>query len=465
MSELADVLARMIAHKERRAVPTRAVFALARDPAKSFGIAIVKMVSEQLVQAIAFGDPDGKPTIVTRWNPLSRETGEMDPFAAALDAYLQGVLARGELPRVWVPHASALTIVELLGHRYRTNQKASAALQRLGWQCRALAEEAKFQGQQVVAVAGDVLRAHVATGQLPVKDGHLGALLSWVMPSPGVDPALEADQRALVPASGVLERQVDDRVERLRKLAKDRGGVGTPEQRQIEKDLRAGALIEWELLQSARRAFWRLGLRDGGDEIDRLAEESRKRIAYQLTNFMNPGRHPHALARELDTHEYAAALAEAADLRGDEMQRERARRKGRAVRTEVTRVVQARRNFKPCVLHLRVLQEVLRVREGTLLQVADGKLTARVEGMEQDASGETLLRVRVEDGVRSVPPQGTAVEWIDAIPRDMSFMATKVYGSMKAGNNPLSYGMDHAPKPPTKPPRDLLAIAESLKRR
>jgi hypothetical protein len=457
MSDVADVLARALAYKERRALPTRAVFALAPDPANCFGIAIIKMVSEQLVQAIAFGDPDGDPNIVTRWNPLSRETGEMDPFAAALDAYLQCVVARGELPRVWVPHSSALTIVELLGHRYRTNTKASAALQRMGWQCRALAEESKFQGQQIVAVAGDLLRAHVATGQLPIKDGHLGALLSWVTPTGGVDPAVEA--------SGVLERPVDDRVERLRKLAKDRGGVGTPQQREIEKDLRAGALKEWKLLQDARRAFWGLGLRGGCPELDKLVETSRKRIFFQLTNNMNPGRHPHALARELDTHEYASALAEAAEVRGDLMKRERARRKGRAVRTEVTRVVQTRRNFKPCVLHLRVMQDVLRVREGSLLQVANGKLTARVEAMEQDASGETLLRVRVEDGVRSVPPLGVTVEWIDSIPRDMSFMATKVYGAMKAGNNPLSYGMDHEPKPATKPKRDLLAVAESLRRR
>src|SRR5262245_57702687 len=111
------------------------------------------MVSEQLVQAIAFGDPDGEPQIVTRWNPLSRETAELEPFAAALDAYVRGVVARGALPRVWVPHSSTITLVELLGHRYRTNKAAATTLQNMGWLCRALAEEAKYRGQQVVAVA------------------------------------------------------------------------------------------------------------------------------------------------------------------------------------------------------------------------------------------------------------------------------------------------------------------------
>jgi hypothetical protein len=280
-----------------------------------------------------------------------------------------------------------------------------------------------------------------------------------------VDPALEADRRALVPASGVLERDVDDRVERLRKIAKQKGGVGTAEHRQIEKDLRAGAIKEWKLLQDARRAYWGLALREGGAETEKLVEASRDRITYRLTTPMSPARHPHALARELDSHEYAASLAEAADMRGDRMQRERARRKGRAVLTEVTRVVQPRPNFNPCVLHLRVRQDVLRAREGTLLQIANANLKARVESMEQDANGETILRVRVEHGVRSAPAQGATVEWVDAIPRDMSFMANKVYGSMKQRANPLSYGADHPPKPATKPPRDLLAIADGLRRR
>jgi hypothetical protein len=115
MSRLIDVLARAVAHHEQRALPTRAAFSLTPDPEDVFAIAFIKMVSEELVQAIAYGHPLGEPELITRWNPLSRETGELEPFAQALDAYLARMRAKGALPRIWLPHGSALTLLELLG--------------------------------------------------------------------------------------------------------------------------------------------------------------------------------------------------------------------------------------------------------------------------------------------------------------------------------------------------------------
>src|SRR5262249_23269272 len=143
-------------------------------------VAPIKLVSEEVVQALAFGDPDGVPTVITRWNPLSRDTAGLEIFAAALDGYLSRATAAGHLPRVWVPHPPALTLLEMLGHRYRTNEMATTEVQRMGGQCRVLADEANYPGQQVVAVASRLLAEHVRTGQSGVEDHHLGALLAWL---------------------------------------------------------------------------------------------------------------------------------------------------------------------------------------------------------------------------------------------------------------------------------------------
>src|SRR6266540_6345963 len=251
MNATTETLGRVLARHQGRALPIRSTFALSEDPSPVFAIAPIKMVAEEIVQAIAFGDPDGPPQVVTRWNPLSRDAGDLEIFAAALNDYVEAVARGDQLPRFWLPHRSALTVVELLGHRYRTNQMASDSLRRMCWQCRAIAEEATYGGQQAVVIAGEVLRAHVLTGQAPVKDGHLGALLAWVAPAAGRDPAEVADEQALVPASGVLERSIDDRVEGLRREAIGGRVVG-----RIEDvwEARGATLLRVELTRGVQRS-------------------------------------------------------------------------------------------------------------------------------------------------------------------------------------------------------------------
>ncbi len=204
MSDIITAVAKALAYARRQVVPIRTSSSLAPDPLPVFGIALIQVVAEQRVQALAFGILDRAPEIAVSWNPLGRDAGFLEAFAEALDDYLMTCLSNGRLPRVWLPHRSALEILDLLGHRYRTNKGASPRLRRMGWQCRALAEEAAYNGQQVVAVATDLLVQHVATGQSPVEDRHLGALLAWIDPLAGIDPAAEAGRRALTPAAGML---------------------------------------------------------------------------------------------------------------------------------------------------------------------------------------------------------------------------------------------------------------------
>jgi len=277
-----EVFARVVARLQGRAFPTRATSAISPDPPCVFAVAPIQVVAEQHLQAIAYGDPEGEPRVITLWNPLDCEADALEPFAAALDDYLTSSLAGGQLPRVWVAHASALKLLGLLGEHYRRNAQASGTIRRLGGLCRALAAEQKFAGQQVIAVALDLLRSHVVTGQSPAEEEHLGALLAWVNPEVGEDPASVADWRALRPAAAMLDRESDDRVEELRRTAKAEGPEAAAARAEIEARLLAGALNEWGLLLEARAAFRGLGL-PPMPRLDGLKAKSARRIEGAIT--------------------------------------------------------------------------------------------------------------------------------------------------------------------------------------
>src|SRR5689334_513801 len=150
MSDVIEASARLLAVALGRVIPVRSSFSLCPDPDPRadvllldenadlgtslesvpqsadwvFGIAPIRVVSEEQVQAIAFGRMSAPPQIITRWNPLGRQSDELEPFTEALDAYLQEAVQQSLLPRIWVPYRAALDVVELLGHRYRTNKMA-----------------------------------------------------------------------------------------------------------------------------------------------------------------------------------------------------------------------------------------------------------------------------------------------------------------------------------------------------
>jgi hypothetical protein len=475
--EYIETVARALARRERRAVPIRETTTLWPDPEPVFGIAPIRVVSEQRVQAIAYGRFDAPPQVVIVWNPLSRESSVLEPFAVALDGYLTSSITAGRLPRIWLPHTAALEIVDLLGHRYRSNRDASPIVRVMGAHCRALAEETRFPGQQLVAVAGDQLIAHVVTGQSPIEDRHLGALVSWISPLPGVDPVLAAQQRALEPAAAMLERNVDDEVEVLRREAKGVGPRAEAARRRIEDLLERAARQEWQLLVEARAAFWGLGL-PPAPGIPALVDKSLYRVAgtvrmdqeLRLRDEVRraPSR-PDALARLLDHHEYANELVEDVDLRGDVRMRERARREGRAISAQVVNIIQTTPNCHPCTLTLRTTQEVRRVRRGTELSTVDGRVRGRVDGErdEQDTS-VTLYDITLSAGVQRsrLPRLGDALDWVDSAPFDAPMMKRKlgVNQAQRAARHPLVYGdILPAAVPRQLPPGDLVSIADGLR--
>src|SRR5690606_35268436 len=106
-------------------------------------------------------------------------------------------------------------------------------------------------------------------------------LLAWFEEGRDFDPIEEADHRALTPASGVLIREVDDEVEKLRKIAKQGGREGAIAKTTIENRLREGALREWALTINAREAFWNLRL-NHTPTLQKLVDASFKRVSYSF---------------------------------------------------------------------------------------------------------------------------------------------------------------------------------------
>jgi len=459
-------VARVVARARGRAVPVVDSFMLTPDPPLVFGIAPIRVVSEQRVQAIAFGTMDRKPEIITIWNPLNRESSELAPFAKALDSFLRRTQVRNEIPRIWLPHAAALEIIDLLAHRYRTNRNASEELNRLGWQCHAFIEESKFPGQQVIAVACDLLCGHVATGQSSVEDRHLGALLAWLRPKPGLDTAAEADRASLLPAAAMLFRPIDDEIERLRTVAKKNTGDAAMRAREkIASHLRQSAQREWNLLLRARECFWSLGLREGNLEV--LRKESQERIKFALSNNFNPPSRPHTLASLLYEYELSMEKVEDAAIRNDASMRERARRQGRAVTGEVIRVRQPNRGRHPCFLTIRTRQEILRIRRGTYLQTLDTRVRGRVLELREDSAGTKLIELRLEKGVQMTrrPNVGDQVEWVDTVVYDGKYRLQQTHSALKTAEPLLAYGTElPASLNRQLPDGNLLSVAKTLRK-
>ena len=188
MKDIEGLVARVVASGRNRAISIRETSMLAPDSGEVIGLATIRVVTEDHLQALAYGSLHRPPATIARLHPLGRDTSDLEPFAQWLVNHLQRVIHAGRPLRVWVPHGKTIETIEIMGRRYERNQHASPVLQEAARYCRIIAEETRFAGQQTVAIALDTLLAHVATGQMPIEDQHLGAVLAWVSPEAGRGP-------------------------------------------------------------------------------------------------------------------------------------------------------------------------------------------------------------------------------------------------------------------------------------
>lgn len=403
MNAFDDTLHRVVARFMNRAIPTRISSALSSDPEVSIGIATIKIVTEDQIQAIAFGSLDGgAPEVIVRLDPIGRDVTDLLPFATFINHTASRAQEVNGALRVWIPHSVTLEALDILGHRYWQNQTAPDEVVRMGKFCRIVAHEATFPGQQVVADASSLLQSHVVTGLAPIEEGHLDAMLAWF--DPGVtDPLTEARERIRLPASGILpntpDHPFDDRIERLRKLYKGSSGrQRTALGEQIKSILHRWVLREWQLLVNARRAFLNLGLPSTG--LEDLIKDSTTRMNYALTNGHFPARQPHKLALLLAQMEAGLEKTELAELEGDPVIREQAQRAGGVVKGQVTELHQSRPGRKPCTIDVDSEQQVIRLRLDDKVKVVGSSVTGVVRGISSTPAGGTRVSIQITSGVR-----------------------------------------------------------------
>lgn len=402
MNSLDDTLSRILARHKKQAIPIRASSTLAADPEVSIGIATIKIVTEEQIQAIAYGPVGASPGVVARLDPIGRDVADLLPFARFMIHEFERALAAGGVPRVWIPHSETLKALDVLGHRYWRNPEAPTEIVEMGKICRILAHEATYPGQQVVVDASALLRCHVVTGLSPIEEGHLDALLAWLDASVS-DPLVESRQRIRLPVSGVLPNApgclMDDRIDRLRKEIKGvtgrRRAVLASE---IQSILSRWVLREWEILNQARNAFFSLGLPTG--DLDSLTEDSTKRMSNALTHGYFPARLPEKLATLLAEMEVGIEKAEVAALESDALMREQAQRAGGIVAGIVSEVRQPRRNYSPCEIDLDTEQKVIRFRIDDKVQIIGTKVAGIVRGLSVTPDGGTRVLLDITRGFR-----------------------------------------------------------------
>ncbi len=467
MNAFDDALSRVIARHTGQAIPTRMSSGLSDDPAVTVGIATIKIVTEEQIQALAFGKLDDDPEIIVRLDPIGRDVTDLIPFAEFMQQTAELALRSDDLLRVWIPHSATLEGLDILGHRYWRNQTAPDSIVRMGEICRVIAHEATFAGQQVVADAAGLLQDHIVTGLAPIEEGHLDALLAWFDPTV-TDPVAEARERIRLPASGILPNTpdfpIDDRVDRLRREAKGASGrrreILTSE---IEQNLRRWVIREWRLLVEARGAFQKLTLAPAS--LNQLISDSKERVSYALSNGHYPARRPDRVAKLLSELESSVEKADLAGLESDSTLRDQAERAGAVVRGVVSMVRQQRRNFKPCDIDVDSAQGAIRFRLDEKVRVVGTNVMGVVRALNATPTGGTQVTIAIENGVRrtDVLAIGSRVELVRQGYGFVNYRAFKLANERQ----PWAFYAESAPNvaPGISPGRSALAIAAAARNR
>lgn len=465
MNVFDDTLHRVLARHLKRAITIRASRGLSYDPDVTIGIATIKIVTEEQIQAIAYGDVNENPEVLVRVNPIGRDVTDLLPFARFINDVAQRAINTGGILRVWVPHAAALEALDILGHRYWKNTNAPEEVKRMGEVCRIIAHEATFPGQQVVVDATALLKDHVITGLTPIEEGHLGALLAWLDPSVQ-DPLTEGRDRIKFPISGVLPNTpdcaADDRIDFLRKRAK---GASPRLRAVLEKEIQdilcRWVRQEWQHLIKARDAFAQLQL--PAQSLEKLIEDSKRRIHYALTNGHFPARRPDRLAEHLAEMEAALQKVEIAGLESDGYLRAQAVRAGVVVTGAVTRVQQIKPKFRPCTISVDSDQNVIRLRADDKVRIIGSSVVGIVRGMSSTPNGGIQVHIEIDAGFRQtdVLSIGARVELI----RDgYGYVPTRPL-SLINQRQPWTFYGDAAPLLPTIKPTFQSALETAMRMR
>ncbi len=212
MSSTLTSLARAIAVERQTAQPVSTVrhVHISGRPLVFVPLALAGEVGAPLA-AIGGTDPK-EPTLLVVPEPRDRD--QRFAFAAELAGlilpYVQSYVAAEEptagrepgtryadAPQLLVPNAAAVAFTGLLGRstRFRRTQGEYAVAENvpvLGRWLTFFAERAEHPASSIMLAATEALALHWATGQSPVEDLNLGAILGWIDPPPGQSGARAA---------------------------------------------------------------------------------------------------------------------------------------------------------------------------------------------------------------------------------------------------------------------------------
>jgi hypothetical protein len=145
--------------------------------------------------AALIGDNPDSPALLLVPEPRDRD--QRFAFAAELAAIFLGYLDSTDAPQLLVPNPGGVAFSRLLGRSTRFRRTdgpypVAETVPLLGRWLTFFAERAEVPSSSLILAVTDVLSMHWATGQSPVEDLNVAALLGWIDPPPGLTGAQAA---------------------------------------------------------------------------------------------------------------------------------------------------------------------------------------------------------------------------------------------------------------------------------
>jgi hypothetical protein len=399
-------------------------------------------------------------------------------LGAGLEHYFDACRSAQTYPQIWVPSAPAAAHLDILADRLRFNQQ-DARVRRAGELLTYATERYPVAGQQALQTATGALRAHWATGQQPGEDEHLGALLAWADPTPGVDIFTAVAAAESEPMGAKTDPEFD-RVT-LEPLvaaynAARRSGAsqqGLAQRAQFIHDALEPVVLR--IYQATQRAIALL-LAHELPSLPALAHLERDET-YEFLSFMrsrDAGYHlplrdqPKAAAFKLAAREVAAENQSAALQLDDGVARTQARLAGRILSGMVeqpTRHQVGPRRFE-YTFDVVSTQRSLRVRlRDELHWIDDPRLKVTVTGIRR-AGHETRVSLRIISGQQAVglPNTGDLLEFVPGTADWDRLRRTRVHLARVLATPPWTHAAGTVPASASRPaPADPLAAVEALR--
>lgn len=409
------LVARLLAWRQGRAVRVASHCRVAISAEARILCPLQLSGEDATLHGFALGKAEGPPEIL--WVPDPRLRDDQHALFAQLGdrlgPWMRESVAAGVLPQLWLPSGAALSLLDLLEERLRGQKEGEPGFL-LHASLAMFLRQSHLEGSQALEVATEALSAHWATGQQPGEDAHLGSLLAWIDPPMGV-----ALTDALVAAERV-PMGVKTRPELDRDVLVPAVGAWNRARRTNDADglARHAAAVELALRETlapifaaTQRAIAQLR-REALPALPMLDALVARDLGYFNAIFNPPepeeGEEPKKRAHPIGHQAIALVTAEdaleqhaAALVHGDAVALAEARSRGNAVAARIAGVDIEKRGKKTfCHLELVSSQAISRLRPGDAVSLLGAPHFAFKVASVRGEGGQTLIRLRMEGGVR-----------------------------------------------------------------